>query len=147
MNATFLKFGYPETLLWESPHWAILLRPEQVTLGSLVLIAKGNAESFAALPADAYANLGAATRVLERGLKDFRPFDKINYLMLMMVDPHVHFHVFPRYAETQHLLGETFRDLGWPGPPDLKSASEPASPVRQHLLSALREAFERADHH
>ena len=32
-----------------------------------------------------------------------------NYLMLMMVDPHVHFHVIPRYAAPQR-----FEDVDFP---------------------------------
>ena len=36
-NATMRKFGYPETLIRQWDHWAVLLRPAQVTLGSLVL--------------------------------------------------------------------------------------------------------------
>ena len=35
---TLLKFNYPQTLLREYQHWAVLLRPKQVTVGSLVLI-------------------------------------------------------------------------------------------------------------
>ena len=33
---------------------------------------------------------------------------KINYLALMMVDPHVHFHVIPRYSGSRELEGATF---------------------------------------
>ena len=43
MNPTIEKFGYPGTLLCEFDHWVVLLRPAQVTLGSLVLAAKGDA--------------------------------------------------------------------------------------------------------
>ena len=39
--------------------------------------------------------------------------------MLMMVDPHVHFHVLPRYASSRLLAGVTHVDRGWPGAPDL----------------------------
>ena len=42
--------------------------------------------------------------------------------MLMMVDPHVHFHIIPRYAGERSSTAATFADTGWPGPPDLKSA-------------------------
>ena len=41
--------------------------------------------------------------------------------MLMMVDPHVHFHVIPRYSGTRRIAGMEIADQGWPGPPDLKS--------------------------
>ena len=44
-----------------------------------------------------------------------------NYLMLMMVDPYVHFHVLPRYREPQEFRAVTFADKGWPGTPDLAS--------------------------
>ena len=39
MNVTMQKFGYPDTLIAEYDHWVVLLRPSQVTLGSLVLAA------------------------------------------------------------------------------------------------------------
>jgi len=42
--------------------------------------------------------------------------------MLMMVDPNVHFHVFPRYEGARTMEGVTVDDRAWPGPPDLKSA-------------------------
>ncbi len=48
--------------------------------------------------------------------------------MLMMVDPHVHFHVIPRYDGDRAWDGVEFADAGWPGPPDLKSGQ--ALPTR-----------------
>ena len=51
--------------------------------------------------------------------------------MLMMVDPHVHFHVLPRYAQTRVFDGVQFPDTGWPGPPDLKSATDLGRAVPQ----------------
>ena len=35
-------------------------------------------------------------------------YQKINYLMLMMVDPDVHFHVIPRYEETKSFSQHDF---------------------------------------
>ena len=49
-NATMEKFGYPGTLVRDFEHWVVLLRPAQVTLGSLVLAAKDDATAFGALP-------------------------------------------------------------------------------------------------
>src|SRR3546814_11258735 len=42
--------------------------------------------------------------------------------MLMMLDPHVHFHVFPRYEGERSAQATTFADASWPGPPDLSQA-------------------------
>lgn len=122
MNATIDKFGYPATLVREFDHWVVLLRPAQVTLGALVLAAKSDATAFSQLPGEAFAELHQAVSAIERGLARFRPFERINYLMLMMVDRQVHFHVLPRYSTAQSWDGADFPDLGWPGPPHLGGA-------------------------
>jgi diadenosine tetraphosphate (Ap4A) HIT family hydrolase len=122
MNATIEKFGYPQTLLKELDHWVILLRPAQVTLGSLVLAAKSQATAYGSLPRDAFVEQGQAIALIERALATFCTYERINYLMLMMVDPHVHFHVIPRYSEPRQWNGIEFPDVGWPGPPQLGSA-------------------------
>jgi diadenosine tetraphosphate (Ap4A) HIT family hydrolase len=122
MNATMEKFGYPMTLLRELEHWVILLRPQQVTLGSLVLAAKGDATAYSALPPAAFAEQGEAVGLIERGLAAFVAYEKINYLMLMMVDPNPHFHVIPRYSQPRQWNGLEFSDAGWPSAPQLGTA-------------------------
>jgi diadenosine tetraphosphate (Ap4A) HIT family hydrolase len=121
-NETMRKFGYPDSLIREYDHWVVLLRPAQVTLGSLVLAAKGDATAFGQLPPGAHAELATVTKEIEATLFAETGYEKINYLMLMMVDPHVHFHVLPRYPGTKALDGIDLSDAGWPGQPDLKSA-------------------------
>jgi diadenosine tetraphosphate (Ap4A) HIT family hydrolase len=93
MNATIDKFGYPATLLHEYEDWVVLLRPAQPTLGSLVLACKEDATSLGTVSAKAYAELATVIADLERALSTAFDHQKINYLALMMVDPHVHFHV------------------------------------------------------
>ena len=124
MNATIIKFGYPATLVREYHYWVVLIRPAQVTAGSLILAAKGDSTAYGALPAEAFAEQGVIIAEIEKSLRDVVNMDKINYLMLMMVDPHVHFHVIPRYQGTRSFAGLELADHGWPGPPDLKSAVE-----------------------
>jgi diadenosine tetraphosphate (Ap4A) HIT family hydrolase len=121
-NETMLKFGYPDALVRDYEHWVVLLRPAQVTLGSLVLAAKSDATAFGSLPPGAHAELATITKAIEATLLAEIGYERINYLMLMMVDPHVHFHVFPRYSAEKSLEDVTIGDSGWPGPPDLKSA-------------------------
>ncbi len=124
INSTITKFGYPATLLRDYRHWVLLVRPAQVTAGSLILAAKGESTTYGELTADAFAEQGAIVAELEQRLRDLVNMDKINYLMLMMVDPHVHFHIIPRYQGTRSFAGLELTDHGWPGPPDLKSAVE-----------------------
>ena len=122
MNDTVRKFGYPATLIREYDHWVVLLRPAQVTLGSLILAARSEATAFGALPVEAHADLANATRDIETALSAMVGYDRINYLMLMMVDPHVHFHVIPRYDGDRSWQDITLPDRGWPKPPELGSA-------------------------
>ena len=122
MNATIEKFGHPATLIAEYEHWVVLLRPAQPTLGALVLAAKSDATAFGDLPAEAHAELKIATVAIEAALTQAVGFAKINYLMLMMVDPHVHFHVLPRYEGERSGAGLTVADAGWPAQPDLGAA-------------------------
>lgn len=122
MNPTIEKFGYPATLVHEYDHWVVLLRPAQVTLGSLILAAKGDATAYGDLPSEAFAEQGRAVAAIERALTAFCEYEKINYLMLMMVDRNVHFHVIPRYSTPRSRDGQLFVDKGWPGPPQLGEA-------------------------
>ena len=137
VNETMRKFGYPATLIREYDHWVVLLRPAQVTLGSLVLAAKADATAFGALPAAAHAELARVTADIEATLSAEVRYERINYLMLMMVDPHVHFHVFPRYEEDRTFEDVTVADNGWPGLPDLKSGQSLPSAT----FEALRNRF------
>jgi diadenosine tetraphosphate (Ap4A) HIT family hydrolase len=121
-NATMEKFGYPATLIRDYRHWVVLLRPAQPTLGSLVLAAKSDATAFGDLPAEAHAELAIATKEIEGALAQAVAYQKINYLMLMMVDPHVHFHVIPRYEGEREQSGASVTDAGWAGPPALGQA-------------------------
>ena len=122
MNPTIEKFGYPATLIKEFEHWLVLLRPAQVTLGSLVLAAKNDATAYGRLPSAAFTEQGEVVAAIEHALAAFTAYEKINYLMLMMVDPNVHFHVIPRYAGTRSWNDVEFPDAGWPGPPQLATA-------------------------
>ena len=124
MNATITKFGYPATLLRDYQYWVLLLRPAQVTAGSLILAAKGDATAYGDLPEAAFTEQAAIVAEVEQMLRTAVKMDKLNYLMLMMVDPHVHFHIFPRYRGDRSIAGLVLTDHGWPGPPDLKSAVE-----------------------
>ncbi len=124
LNATMKKFGAPDTVIRDYRYWAVLLRPQQVTLGSLVLIAKEQVTTFAELSPAAFAELKAVTVDIESTLKTIFNYDKLNYLMLMMVDPDVHFHVIPRYKSPRTWADREFSDSAWPGPPQLNSSIE-----------------------
>ena len=138
MNDTIVKFGYPATLVREYSHWLVLLRPQQPTLGSLVLAAKSESTAFSDLAPPAFAELQLAISDLETALKAAVRYERINYLMLMMVDPHVHFHVIPRYEGERSAAGLTIKDAGWPKLPDLASAAAPDEEAVGWLVEWLK---------
>ena len=121
-NETMIRFGYPDSLVVEYEHWAILVRPDQPTLGSLILASTSEARAFSDLPPEAFAELHGAVASIEAMLKAAVAYEKINYLMLMMVDPHVHWHVVPRYEGVRELGGLSIPDTGWPRLPNLGDA-------------------------
>jgi diadenosine tetraphosphate (Ap4A) HIT family hydrolase len=120
-NPTAENFGFPRTKVAETASWLVLVRPKQPTFGSLVLVCKESVESFSELSPAAFADLKTATEGIERLLGKVVAYEKINYLMLMMVDKDVHFHVIPRYSGTREHEGRTFNDAGWPAVPALGS--------------------------
>jgi diadenosine tetraphosphate (Ap4A) HIT family hydrolase len=141
VNPTALKFGYPESLVKSFEHWHILVRPAQPSLASLVLVCSDAADHFGGISREASSELQQATAAIERVLGEAFRFDKINYLMLMMVDPDVHFHVLPRYAEDREYQGVKFVDASWPGAPDITAANEFPAEVKQALIEDLRARF------
>ena len=141
MNATMKKFGYPDTCVKEFHQWVVLLRPQQVTLGSLVLICREEATAFSQISLEAFAELPGIIRELEAGVSRAFGYTKINYLMLMMVDPEVHFHVIPRYDAPCTFLQRQFLDHGWPGLPDLKNPNVISQEINQKILAHLQEVW------
>jgi diadenosine tetraphosphate (Ap4A) HIT family hydrolase len=141
MNETIRRFGYPQTLVAEYEHWVVLLRPAQPTLGSLILAAKSEATAFSALEPEVSAALSAAITDIERTLSTAVTYAKINYLMLMMVDPHVHFHVIPRYGGERSACGVTVTDAGWPKIPALGEALALEPEQIEQLVAWLKELW------
>jgi diadenosine tetraphosphate (Ap4A) HIT family hydrolase len=125
MNDTFRTFGWPRTRIAELDHWAVMVRPAQPTLGALVLCCKQPARALGEVDVAGLVELGEAARRIDAMLAATVSHEKINYLMLMMVDPDVHFHVLPRYAGSRRCAGIELADTAWPGPPDLTAGLKP----------------------
>ncbi|GAK33994.1 HIT family protein [Iodidimonas nitroreducens] len=141
VHATILKFGYPQSLVRSYDHWMVQLRPKQATLGALVVIAKEEATAFSALSQAAAAEFHQVVCDVEQVLGQVFDYQKINWLMLMMVDPHVHFHVLPRYDGPRSWGGHGFTDPGWPGLPDLSHDQPGDGAIHHSLMAALCAAF------
>ena len=113
------KFLVPEMKIAESESWVWSLRPHQATLGAGILSLKRGCSTFAELYPDEFCDLTEIIKTIEKTLKQSFDYDVINYLMLMMVDKQVHFHVIPRYENSIQFNDETWIDEGWPTMPNL----------------------------
>lgn len=140
-NETMRKFGYPRTTLIETPHWVVLARPQQPTLGALVLACREPVKQLSDVSAGAFLEMKTLVGRIERGLKRQFAYDKINYLCLMMVDPDVHFHVIPRYATPRDFEGTSFVDAGWPAVPALGQFPVLDDGAFDRLIAKLRQAL------
>jgi len=143
-NPTALAFGYPGSKIAETDHWLILVRPKQPTFGSLVLVCKEAVQAFSEVSPAAFADLQIAVSGIERLLRAQVGYEKINYLMLMMVDKDVHFHVLPRYDGVREHEGQSFPDTGWPAAPALGSAVELSTDAVARLAARFAQAWIQA---
>ena len=135
------KFGAPQTIIRSFQYWSVLLRPAQTTLGALVLAAHEPAQAFSQLSPASFAELHSVTGQIESALTKAFHYDKINYLMLMMVDPDVHFHVIPRYAQPKPFAGMEFVDAGWPAMPNLGQVNTTDAAINQHIMNHLQSCW------
>lgn len=143
-NPTAENFGFPRTKVAETASWLVLVRPKQPTFGSLVLVCKESVEAFSQLSPAAFADLKTATEGVERVLSKVVAYEKINYLMLMMVDKDVHFHVIPRYAGSREHEGRAYNDAGWPAVPALGSTVDLDLDAAERLAQTLAQVWSAA---
>lgn len=140
MNETITAFGYPESLIKEYQHWVVLLRPQQVTIGSLVMAAKSAATNLGSLSRAEWSEFATVCGEMEPLLRVCFGAEKFNYLALMMKDPNVHFHVIPRHSQPVTVDGTEFIDSDWPAKTEMVSIEVPDATLirtRNILVGAL----------
>jgi diadenosine tetraphosphate (Ap4A) HIT family hydrolase len=103
--------------LFETTFWRIYLDPEQSYLGRCRVILKRHAGTLSMLTADEWKDLGQAVRQVETVL--IKAFDPQLFNWTCMVnnaylsedpDPHIHWHVRPRYDKPVVIAETTFTD-------------------------------------
>lgn len=112
-HETLENFEEDKNLIKEYKCWKLLIRNKTKTLGNCVLIIKRDVRKFSELNSDEFAEFATIVIEVEKALKSAFEYDKINWMMLMMVDPQVHFHIFPRYQEPRNFAGIEWVDTGW----------------------------------
>ena len=113
------KFKVNELTILKNEAWTWSVRPGQPTLGSGILSLNRYALHMSDVTSNEMKKLGDIIQTLENVLKKTFNYNIMNYLMLMMVDHHVHYHVIPRYDDKREFERLTWIDNGWPTLPVL----------------------------
>jgi diadenosine tetraphosphate (Ap4A) HIT family hydrolase len=142
MQKILKTFEYNNLLIKEYKNWYLLLRKEQSTLGSLVLIEKSFKTNYSEISGESFNEFGIIVQEIESILKNLFDYDKINYLMLMMVDDEVHYHVIPRYSKDIEFSKVKFIDKGWPTLPDLGYKNQISDIEIENLLKLIKSELE-----
>ena len=137
-NHPLLNSGYPESAIGETDFWAFLLRPTQVTAGCLILACKEDVTSLGGVSAEAGAELPAVSIRLKQALSRTYQPEKFNYLTLIMVDSHVHFHVIPRYSKPTTVAGAVVEDAGWPRQPGMGTEANLSDEQVTEMLQSIK---------
>lgn len=135
------KFKIKELIIYETKHWVWSLRPEQTTIGSSIISLKRECYKLSDVTKEEFADYQKMVKIIEGSLKIAFNFSKINYLMLMMNDKHIHYHVIPRYNEDVLYDNKLWFDFGWPGLPELSKSNEVIE-KNTGLLKHIRDSSE-----
>jgi diadenosine tetraphosphate (Ap4A) HIT family hydrolase len=109
-------FNEKENLIKEYKYWKLLIRNRNTTLGNCVAILKRHIEHFSEINTEEMSEFTKVVKNIEESLKKSFNYDKINYLILMMKDKHLHFHIIPRYLSPRNFVSTEWVDDEWPKP-------------------------------
>jgi diadenosine tetraphosphate (Ap4A) HIT family hydrolase len=130
-------FDEQNNLIKDYKFWKLLIRNRNATLGNCVAILKRHIEALSEITHEEMAEFVTLVKDIEKSLKTSFSYDKINYLMLMMMDKHVHFHIIPRYAGKRSFAGLEWVDEGWPVNVIVENTKIPT--VEQGILNKIKE--------
>lgn len=126
------KFQIDFLKIFETEYWCWSLRPVQSTLGSGVLSLKRAEMQLSNITEKESADFVNIIRVIEKTLAKTHSYQRINYLMLMMVDLQVHYHIIPRYDKDIFCFGKIWKDEEYPKLPMISGV-----PNERVLLSEM----------
>ena len=128
------KFRVEELKVMENSSWTWSVRPGQPTLGAGILSLNRYALKLSDVTGEEMKDLADLIRAMEATIQAAFGYNIMNYLMLMMVDHHVHYHVIPRYEETRSFAGTEWVDNGWPALPLIGDSQHADDPGLLHVI-------------
>lgn len=90
--------------------WTLVVNDNQATLGRVFFALNRHETDAAALTSEEVLSLWAFLAEAKAALTALFAPDHFNYMMLMNLTPHCHFHLFPRYRNAREWAGQTWAD-------------------------------------
>lgn len=110
-NLEFMKKFRPEELtIKEFEHWIVCVRQKQTTLGDAVILLKRETEHVSGMLPEEGEEFPKVIQWYEELCKEKFGAIKFNYMIMMMHDPFVHYHAFPRYDKKVNLFDVEWED-------------------------------------
>lgn len=134
-NITIERYVTEKNLIKKYDKWLLALRPNQITCYSMMLFAVSNVEKISDLDSSTLNDLGVIFADIERRVSLISTPLKFNYYSLMLADPNVHFHIFPRFSSPE-------LDEYWPKMVDLHCEVTTDESEMANRLLKLKDVFQ-----
>ncbi len=121
--------------------WTLVLNDNQATLGRVFFALNRHETDIAQLTDAEVLSLWAFVRETKAALVSLFAPDHFNYMLLMNLTPHVHFHLFPRYAAPREFHGQVFADSRYGDHYDPAESRRLDAGAEAELIAALRRAL------
>ncbi len=135
-----------ERYVYETEYWRIVLAADQTHLGRCLIILKNHREALADLEKEEIEDFFFIIKDLERNLKDNFSATMFNWTCLMNnayksspQNPHVHWHLRPRYNKKIKFSGVVFEDVDFGHHYNSKSNKEVAKKIEKKIIQTMRE--------
>ena len=146
MDCFFCTDKDAEYKISQTEHWNIYLSHNQTYLGRCLIALKRHTPDLAKLERAEWDDFVSLIEKLETSLlRSFEP-SLFNWACLMnnayqekIPNPHVHWHLVPRYSHAVEFKGEVFEDLEFGHHYDSKKSRNISPNLRQILISRIKE--------
>ena len=140
-----------EYILYNSGFWTVYLADNQNYPGRCIIPLNRHAANLSELTEEEWRDLREIVRATESALTEALNPTNFNWTCLMNggyasepYNPHVHFHLIPRYAKPVSYEGETFSDALFGSHYTLSTSYQLADDARHSLTQALRNRLNKA---
>ena len=131
--------------LFETDHWIVELREDQLYFGRCVVVLKRDCEALSNLTKEEFLDYLSVVQIFESGMKKAFGAEMFNWACLMNNayrdgrKSQVHWHVRPRYRKAVVCLGQEFHDPNF-GYHYIRG-EENVLPVREEILREITRVF------